>query len=121
MSSRTVALPGASAAADALRDAHLRHGERVPPAPRRDHAACGMRRTEEHAAAEGLRLLGEPEIERINDPGYGLAEHWNGTSWEVVPTPDRAATLKWIDAWGSGLWAVGWRGKTGPTIAELYC
>ena len=41
-----------------------------------------------------------------------LAEHWNGTKWSVVSTPDPSSTESWLNgvaaASSDDVWAVGW-------------
>jgi hypothetical protein len=53
-----------------------------------------------------------------------LIEHWDGTSWSVVPDPDIRGT-SYLNAIAgrsaSALWAVGWQGRSGDqTLAEYW-
>ena len=47
-----------------------------------------------------------------NVPGKSLTEHWNGTSWQVIPSPNVSGKENWLAAvsaratnnvWGGGL------------------
>ena len=53
-----------------------------------------------------------------------LIEHWDGTSWSVVPEPDIRGT-SYLNAIAgrsaSAIWAVGWQGRSGDqTLAEYW-
>jgi hypothetical protein len=61
----------------------------------------------------------------VNVHGHSrtLTEHWNGTNWKIVPSPNRGTednTLHGVEAVnGTHAWAVGYRGPTpgeGPLI-----
>jgi len=58
-------------------------------------------------------------------PIVTLVEHWNGTSWSVIssPNPDNAATLYAVTRVPGThkLWAVGGSNGEGGTLTESYC
>jgi hypothetical protein len=48
---------------------------------------------------------------------HTLAEHWNGGSWNIVPTPDGAqpnSVLTAVDSRGVSVWAVGFSSSANP-------
>ncbi|MGH2637289.1 MAG: hypothetical protein ACRDHU_14250, partial [Actinomycetota bacterium] len=72
----------------------------------------------------GLAVVSPNDIWAVGNFGtYGgqrstLAEHWNGSSWSVVPTPNGANEVNWLlsaDAVSSNnVWAVGYSATNPP-------
>ena len=62
-------------------------------------------------------------------PQQTLIEHWDGSSWQVVPSPNHAGLGNLLDSvaqvpGGTSLWAVGYRATSGThyhrTLTEFY-
>src|SRR5439155_12879397 len=59
--------------------------------------------------AVGEASKGSPSAKR-----RPLAEHWNGTAWSIVPTPDLTNSAGFsgvTEISPTDVWAVGWRSK----------
>ena len=60
----------------------------------------------------------------LGQPFRTLAEHWNGTSWKLAPTPSPGSGDDWLFGIGTvprggGFWAVGTAGA--GTLTEFHC
>jgi hypothetical protein len=77
------------------------------------------------SAADDVWAVGEATNGSPSAKRRPLVEHWNGTAWSLVPTPDltNSAGLSGVtEVTPTDVWAVGWRsqGQHTATLAEHW-